>query len=222
MKLITRKNWAPIGIGLLIFSVFWSSCDTLQPETLSVSPETLRAELLEDEFNFPPSEALQKAASGELILIDIRPAISFEKGHLEKAVNIPLEYLLDKEAKERWEDESITKVLYGENYTDGSAAWMLLRQLGYENIRVLPTTFNSLMTWATLGPEEQSEAINNCAPHYDFQTLFAKAQKEDELEEEASRPQPTRVIAQPAAKKVTPAKKKAAPAPAPEEEEEGC
>jgi rhodanese-related sulfurtransferase len=76
----------------------------------------------------------------DYVLIDVRNQFEFEKGHLENAINIYTpEILNDKnsallnELKER----NKTAILYGNNPDEVNAPFLLLYQLGYENIKLL-------------------------------------------------------------------------------------
>lgn len=73
-------------------------------------------------------------------LIDIRPANLFAQGHPENAINIPLRQLLEKESLNML--DKLTKdgrqaVLFGTDELQATAPWLLLQQLGYENVLLL-------------------------------------------------------------------------------------
>jgi len=73
-------------------------------------------------------------------LIDIRPAELFAQGHPKNAINIPVRNLLDDESLElfdRLSDNGQAAVLYGSDELQATAPWLLLQQLGYQNIKIM-------------------------------------------------------------------------------------
>ncbi len=73
-------------------------------------------------------------------LIDIRNPYEFLKGHIETAINIPVYSIIDFENLEFFQElatDSVTIILYGHNQLEANAPWLLLKQLGYNNIKVL-------------------------------------------------------------------------------------
>jgi len=73
-------------------------------------------------------------------LIDIRNPYEFLKGHIETAINIPVYSIIDYENLEFFKElatDSVTIILYGYNQLEANAPWLLLKQLGYNNIKVL-------------------------------------------------------------------------------------
>ncbi len=76
----------------------------------------------------------------DYVLIDVRSQFEFEKGHLENAMNIYTAEILNddnsalfKEIKEKGK----TAILYGTNPNEVNAPFMLLYQLGYNNVKIL-------------------------------------------------------------------------------------
>ena len=81
-----------------------------------------------------------KDINNDDVLIDIRGAFEFEKGHLENAINIHTPDFLNednlsifKELKE----SNKTAVLYGKNPEEVNLPFLLLHQLGYDNMKLL-------------------------------------------------------------------------------------
>ncbi|RLD36577.1 MAG: hypothetical protein DRI73_00455, partial [Bacteroidetes bacterium] len=64
----------------------------------------------------------------------------FIKGHVENALNIPLTQLITKNTLntfDKYAKESVCMVLYGNNQMEANGPWMVLKQLGYSNVKVL-------------------------------------------------------------------------------------
>ena len=92
-------------------------------------------------YQVTPEEAIEMMYDTTLaIFVDIRGIYDFEKGHLENAINIPVANLLNSEQLvkfDRWRQDSLLVVLYGNEELDANAPWMLMYQLGYSNVRNL-------------------------------------------------------------------------------------
>lgn len=74
------------------------------------------------------------------VLIDIRDKFDYSKSHIDNAINIPTSDILNETSisiLNELRDTGKTVVLYGRNPNDANSAWMLLYQLGYENIKML-------------------------------------------------------------------------------------
>ena len=74
------------------------------------------------------------------VFIDIRTRYDFIKGHVENALNIPLTQLITEitlNTFDKYENESVCMILYGNNQTEANGPWMILKQLGYSNVKVL-------------------------------------------------------------------------------------
>lgn len=73
-------------------------------------------------------------------LVDIRTPYDFLKGHISTAVNIPSSILLEDDNLEflrELDKDSVIIVLYGNDQSQANCPWMLLRQIGLENVKVL-------------------------------------------------------------------------------------
>ncbi len=84
--------------------------------------------------------SLSEINDSESILIDVRNQYEYEKGHLENAVNVyALEILNDANSGlfEELKQENKTVILYGTNPNEAIAPFMLLYQLGYDNVKIL-------------------------------------------------------------------------------------
>ncbi|MCB0484769.1 MAG: rhodanese-like domain-containing protein [Flavobacteriaceae bacterium] len=78
----------------------------------------------------------QKDVTEGTELIDIRNQYEYEKGHLEGAINIPVTDLLTDESINVFKTKD-NIVLYGNTPNDAVTPLILLRQLGYNNVKVL-------------------------------------------------------------------------------------
>lgn len=92
--------------------------------------------------DFTPDEldAYLKEPTPTIVLIDIRDRFSYGQGHIPGAKNISA-YDLSQEQNiallNEYKDKGITVVLYGNNQLQANGPWMLFRQVGYDNVKVL-------------------------------------------------------------------------------------
>jgi len=74
------------------------------------------------------------------VIIDIRSQFEFEKGSLEGAINIYTPEILKDEnvaVFEELKEQNKTAILYGTNPSEVNASFMLLYQLGFDNLKIL-------------------------------------------------------------------------------------
>ena len=181
-------------------------------------------------FKMPAEEALQQAASGDYLLspqayaelvktggtgvtlVDLRSPALFDKAHLPDAINIPANQLLDDEQFGLLEN-SKTIVLFGEDVFQASGPWMLLMQLGLENVKILEVGYAGLDANAGAPPPETAR--------YDFAAIFQTAieRHAKEVAEGSATPIVATRPAAAAKKAIVPVKK---PKKKAADEEEGC
>ncbi len=84
--------------------------------------------------------SLNEINNPDYVLIDVRSQFEFEKGHLENALNIYAPEILSDDNNavfEELKEKNKTAILYGKNPNDVNAPFMLLYQLGYDNLKIL-------------------------------------------------------------------------------------
>ena len=123
-----------IPLGLIIAAV---------PEN-TTKPYKLTADQLLEEVKsgtqfLQPDEVAEMVISKDptLQLIDVRAADEFEKFSLPGAINIPLVDILSPEWEENINQDVKMNVFYSNGTNDANQAWMITRQLGYQNNYVL-------------------------------------------------------------------------------------
>ena len=207
--LTMKKIIQLVSIG--IFGLLLAGCGQQSSSlTFKLSPEeALQKAMAGTHLLTPQAYAdLTKNAGGDVTLVDLRTAAEFGKGHLPDAVNIPIANLLDKDQL-ALVTNSKNVVLYAESASQANGPWLLLTQLGLENVKMLDTGYGDLTAAAVASAPETAR--------YDFAAIFEKAVERHQQELEAGKPKP---VAQPAPKKAI------VPQPKPKkkvvEEEEGC
>jgi len=129
----SNKLWLSL-LGLAVVIVFLGFL--FRPKTIDFKVSTDEAVKLMSE----PQMSVSNSDLAGKQLIDIRPADLFAQGHPENAISIPVRNLLDEESLElfdRLKDNGQTAVLYGSDELQTTAPWLLLQQLGYQNIKIM-------------------------------------------------------------------------------------
>ncbi|MCK5678288.1 MAG: rhodanese-like domain-containing protein [Flavobacteriaceae bacterium] len=76
----------------------------------------------------------------QYILLDVRSNFEYTKGHLKDAINISTHQTFSDGSTKllrSLKNGNKTIIVYGENPDNADSAWMLLYQLGYENVKIL-------------------------------------------------------------------------------------
>ena len=105
------------------------------------------ADLKLEEACFQPADlnAFLTQDSKDIILIDIRDRFSFGQGHIPGAKNISAYDLSQEENIEllnEYKMNKVTVVLYGNDQLQANSSWMLFRQVGFNNVKVLLGGYN--------------------------------------------------------------------------------
>ena len=142
--------------------------------------ETLDLVAYPDDYTVVPEDVAYYIDFEEpgYLYVDLRSPYDFVKGHLTGAVNIPENMLLEEEAKEFFDQaakDSLTVILYS---TDEAAAvnpWMLLAQLGYQNLKVMRGGWG-YYAYEPLDPYDMPEIPKYMVeePAYDFMAIMER------------------------------------------------
>jgi len=111
------------------------------------------------------NEASKLIADANTVFVDIRTPKEYDAFHIQNAINIPYERLLDDEFANLFKNDQV-KILYGNTSVTANAAWMILIQFGYENLYVLDSRIDNLSTHA------QNTDIFKDSPKNDEVALF--------------------------------------------------
>ncbi len=69
--------------------------------------------------------------------VDLRTPSEFVKGHIENAVNIPSHDILSTDNQKFLKDKNFVNILYHADQVSACGPWMLLKQIGFENNKIL-------------------------------------------------------------------------------------
>ncbi len=161
-----------VGLGLIIAAV---PQNTTHPYKLTAS------ELLEEvkgrQQFYSPDELADKLISKDpsIQLIDVRDQDDFEKFSLPGAINIPLSDLLNEQYADVLNQDVKMNILYSNGTIEANQAWMITRQLGYENNFVLEGGLNNWVETIMNPTKPASTDPNEEIARYDFRQAAGAA-----------------------------------------------
>ena len=154
-----------IGLGLIIAAI---PQNTTHP--YKISAEELLIEANSRNQYFSPEELADLLIKKDpsIQLIDVRDPEAYEKYSLPNALNIPLSSLLSDEWADYIDQDVVMNIFYSNGSLKANEAWLITRQLGYENNYVLEGGLN-YWAEAILNPEAPpSTSPNEEFAKYDF------------------------------------------------------
>ena len=116
--------------------------NTTKPYKLTA--EQLLSEIKEGTFQLNPEEVADLIIKKDpsIQMIDVRSAKEYEQFNLPGSINIPLENILSPEWAEFLDQGTKMNIFYANGNTLATEAWMITRQLGYENNYILKGGLN--------------------------------------------------------------------------------
>lgn len=176
--------------------------------------ETIEAFLMSDNVVVPDEilDVVQKE-DANYVLIDVRSPAEYAAGHLQNAINVPTQHILEPEYQKLWTDETTTYYLYGNTQLEANTSWVVLKQMGHSNIRVLQ---GGLSYFADFSDSSWLKLEDETA-RYDYASVFSKVIQDAE---KAIAPAPKPSVVKEAPKVIVPEKRPKLEQPT--AEEEGC
>ncbi|MCK5469739.1 MAG: rhodanese-like domain-containing protein [Cyclobacteriaceae bacterium] len=129
-------------IGLIVIALtaglIFTSLENSKKFKFQKTAEVQHSELVKGNHLISPDKAkdILSKQSDEYIFVDIRNPREFDNFHIEGAVNVPLQRVLDDEFIPYLKDER-KKVLYSNEGIKANEIRLLLTQYGYDNLFVL-------------------------------------------------------------------------------------
>ncbi len=142
------------------------------------------AEMLSDKSWFSYADlnrVISTDTKDQFLIVDLRSAAAFEKGHLPGAINIPGEELLERSHRRTLKGKKPV-LLYAEQEHRAVAAQALLLGMGYENVRIIPGGFETIRENVMEGFNPQNAFYSSDKARFDF-PRFMKAQTKESTEQ---------------------------------------
>lgn len=134
----------------------------------------------------------------QYILIDVRSNFEYAKGHIKDAINISAHQTFSDNTTvllRSLKNGDNTIIVYGENPDQADSAWMLLYQLGYENVKILSVETKYINS------EFQVKNYDLEKPSVNYAQIMAKAQSFSGTVSETKKSTPKKVLPRPKKKK---------------------
>lgn len=140
----------------------------------SLSPEeTIELVAWDEGFVFPYElEDVLVGAVDTVIIVDIRNTFEFSRGHIPGSENISAVELISEENIKRLKklrDEGVKVVIYGETLLQANGPYMVLRQIGFDNVSALMGGYNYYANWKdNLADSYADDGYLEGAPDFDY------------------------------------------------------
>jgi len=181
-----------ISLGVLVLvitgALIFASVKSAQKYRFGVTAEELHARLIESNHMIAPGKALEivRANDQSYIFVDLRNPRSYANYHIEGAVNIPMQRILDEQYRDLLKADR-KKILYSDEGISANEVWMILTQYGFDNLLVLD---GGLDYWLDNVADKNvfelkggTGAYSDEQPKYDFQKVMESAESESEEQE---------------------------------------
>lgn len=122
-----------------------------------------------------PGEILttSKTNPASIMIVDLRSPIAYHTSHIEGAINIPLEEIFEKQNIKEFKEVNKPVILYGKDETEGNCAWLLLKQTGVDNVRVMKGGYESvIMLTENSALNSADKKIDAEYPAYDYKAIM--------------------------------------------------
>lgn len=125
-------------VVVLAIGLVFTSLKSSKKYKFKESAKQLHTELLASKHQIDPKTALDIISKKDdnHVFVDLRNPREYANFHIQDAINVPMQRVLDDEYIPYLKDNRI-KVLYSENSIDANQVRLLLTQYGYENLMVL-------------------------------------------------------------------------------------
>jgi rhodanese-related sulfurtransferase len=137
MKELEKTKRISIAAVLFILAVLIGLLTYKRPQYMyAINTKDTLEKLTNDNYII----TLNDLNNPDYVLIDVRNQFDFEKGHLKNAINIYTPDILSDENSglfNELKETNKTAVLYGNNPQEVNAPFLILYQLGYDNIKLL-------------------------------------------------------------------------------------
>lgn len=186
---IHELNPKRTAIALILFAVVivFGLLTVVNPRLkYAQSPEQTIEMVVWDEGSVFPYE-LEEVLDGTIdtvLLVDLRNNFKYGKGHIPGSENISSGELLNEDNIERirqLKEDGIAIVVYADNQLDANGPWMVLRQLGFDNVKILLGGYNYYSEWEdNLGDSYADDAYFLGGADHDFTEVASTSILENE------------------------------------------
>lgn len=140
MKELERTKRISISAVLFLLVILIAVLTFKKPEYVFEKDSATTLDKMATKDYILSQNDLKTMDASNYTIIDIRSNYEYAKGHITDAVNISPHDVFNGNSiafLNQLRDNDKTAILYGEHPDNANNAWMLLYQLGYENVKVL-------------------------------------------------------------------------------------
>lgn len=143
MKELTRTRRLTVASVLFVIVIIIGLVTLRKPDfEYQITNEIMLEEVYNIDNEMLPDEAMEILAyeDSSFIFVDLRNPWEFNKGYLGNAINIPVSDILEEESISFYHQmakDSVTIILYANDQREATGPWMLLKQLGINNMKIL-------------------------------------------------------------------------------------
>jgi rhodanese-related sulfurtransferase len=152
MKELNRTDRLTIA-SLIVAVIFLAGYFTIRKPEVQYSrsvAETIPLVITAQDLIYPEDVAVISASTDNgYFIVDLRSPVEFRKSHIGNAVNIAIQSILSPENQKAFDklaEDSIIVILYSDDQLQANSAWIILKQLSFDNVRVMPGGFNYYST----------------------------------------------------------------------------
>ena len=138
-----QKRYIFLAIFFLIIASGLLFLPEMQQKT-QIEPSALLNDIHSNNRRLSTDEIAKRIIDGDpiLFLVDVRTEAEFDNYSLPGAVNIPLQDLLSDDWAGYVDQDILDVIFYGNDDILSEQAWVLCKQLGYQNLYVLDGGLN--------------------------------------------------------------------------------
>lgn len=164
---------------MLLATIMISCSDSSKKEYVLSIDETLDAYLHKEDIL--TVEKLANILLCERVnvyqLIDLRTPPEYQKSHVDGAINIPAKNVLDMEYYDILNQDEVINVLYCRDKNQAINIYMVLKQLGFKNIKVALGGYDYINEFIIAQYGIYSGDYNDEKPKYDYLRMVVGVEK---------------------------------------------
>ena len=205
MKELERTKRISVSAVLFLLIIIIGVLTFRKPKYVFENDTTITLQKIITKEYIMTQDELNSIDPSQDVLIDIRSNFEYAKGHFKDAVNISTHQVFDDSSSEllnNLKNGNKTIIIYGKNPDEADSAWMLLYQLGYENVKILCVETNYIDNKFQV----KNYALEKPSVNYAQVMLLAKnsAKKSEESKKIVTKKTPKKVTPKPKKKKRVP------------------
>jgi rhodanese-related sulfurtransferase len=140
MKELEKTKRISFSAVIFLLVIVFDLLNFKRPQFIFVTTAEKTLETLVNQNQLLSFATFKTLDTATYLLVDVRNNFDYSKGHEKGAINIASSQFLEKPFIDQISQtlkENKTVILYGESPDSANNVWMLLYQLGHQNIRVL-------------------------------------------------------------------------------------